>query len=312
MPEASQVHIDAALTNVSVAYRNTDYIADRLAPMVGVRKQSDKYFIYDAEREAFRQTDDRRAPGSEANEVSFAMSSGSYYCESHALEGVISDEERQNADPAIQVDIDHAEFLTDKIDLNREINLASTIIDGGSVPSTTLSGTDQWDDVDSDPIDAIESAKATIQAAAQVAPNTLVLPYEVYVKVRNHADIIDRVKYVTMGVVTPDVLAEVFTVDQVLIPRAQKNTANPGATASMTYIWGKNALLCHVPKRPGLKTVGLASTFNWMAAPGSVSGRLVEVWRDDARKSDLLRVERYYDHKLIAASAGYVWKAAVS
>ena len=55
MPEVSQVHIDAALTNVSVAYRNPDYIADIIAPQVAVRKQSDKYYIYDAERERFRQ-----------------------------------------------------------------------------------------------------------------------------------------------------------------------------------------------------------------------------------------------------------------
>jgi hypothetical protein len=69
MPEVSQVHIDAALTNVSVAYRNPDYIADIVAPQVAVRKQSDKYYIYDAERERFRQSNDRRAPGAEADEV---------------------------------------------------------------------------------------------------------------------------------------------------------------------------------------------------------------------------------------------------
>ena len=71
MPEVTQVHVDAALTQVSVAYRNPEYIADAVAPAVPVRKQSDKYFVMDAEREAMRATPDQRAPGAEASEVDF-------------------------------------------------------------------------------------------------------------------------------------------------------------------------------------------------------------------------------------------------
>jgi hypothetical protein len=62
MPEISQVHASMALTNVSVAYRNPAFIADTLAPPVPVRKQQDKYFIVDSERESFRSTPDHRAP----------------------------------------------------------------------------------------------------------------------------------------------------------------------------------------------------------------------------------------------------------
>ncbi|MCL5271153.1 MAG: hypothetical protein M1457_11550, partial [bacterium] len=73
MPNANEVHIDAALTNLSVGYRNPAFIADLLAPVVPVRKQSDKYFIHDAAREAFRASNDRRAPGAEASEVDFTL-----------------------------------------------------------------------------------------------------------------------------------------------------------------------------------------------------------------------------------------------
>ncbi|MCX7047981.1 MAG: hypothetical protein NTX50_21160 [Candidatus Sumerlaeota bacterium] len=312
MPETSQVHIDAALTNVSVAYRNADVIADLIAPAVSVRKQSDKYFIHDAEREKFRASDDRRAPGSEANAVDYALTSDSYFCEDHALESVIPDEERENSDPAIQVDIDRTEFLTSKIELNREIELADAIHNSADIPGDTLSGDNQWDDPDSDPVAAVEAQKATILAAASVMPNTLVLPYQVYAAVRMHPKVVERIQYVRMGIATPNVLAELFDVERLLVPRAQKNTAAEGQTASMSYVWGKDALLCYTPPRPGLKTVSLAYTFLWTAAPGSVAGRIVEVWREDRRKADVLRVQKYYDHKLIAAGAGYLWKSAVA
>jgi hypothetical protein len=313
MPEPSQVHIDAALTNVSLAYRNPDYIADIVAPPVAVRKQSDKYFVYDAERERFRRTDDRRAPGTAASEVDFKLSTDNYYCDDHALVSVIPDEERANADPAIQPDIDRTEFLTDKIDLNKEIVLATRIRTGTDIPGETLSGNNQWSDyTNSDPVAAIEAKKATIMSAVQMMPNTLVLPYEVYQQVRLHPKVTDKVKYVTIGVLGADLLARLFEVERVLVPKAFQNVAAKGQTPSLQYVWGKDAFLCYVPPKPALKQVTLAYTFFWTVAPGSVNGRIVEVWRDPNRKADLIRVQKYYDQKIIAAGACYIWKNAVA
>ena len=160
MPEVSQVHIDAALTNVCVAYSNPSFLADVIAPPVAVRKQSDRYFIYDADREQFRSSNDKRAPGAEASEVDFALSSDNYYCEDHALESVIPDEERENADPPIQPEIDRTEFLMEKIILNKEITLATRIRTGSDIPGETLSGTSQWSDyTNSDPVAEVEAHK---------------------------------------------------------------------------------------------------------------------------------------------------------
>ena len=103
MPDPTTVHIDAALTSVSVAYQNNEFIAELVAPTVPVRKQSDRYFVLDPDHSAQRETLDYRAPGAEAREVDFALSSDSYYCEDHALETAIPDEERDNADLAVML-----------------------------------------------------------------------------------------------------------------------------------------------------------------------------------------------------------------
>lgn len=312
MPESSQVHVNVALTNVSVRYQNPAFIADLVAPPVAVRKQQDKYYIYDSEREAFRATGDHRAPGAEANEVDFALSTDSYYCEDHALTSVVPDEERENADPVLQPDIDRTEFLSGKIALNKEIELAKLVDAGTGLGGTTLTGPSQWSHADSDPINAVEAGRAAVMEKIQAVPNVLVLPQEVFSKVRTHADVLAAVQYTTHGLPTPRVLAELFDVDQVLVPRSVKNVANPGQTADMDYVWGKNAFLCYVPPRPGLKTVGFAYTFDWTQAPGAVNGRLVEKWRDHTRKSDVIRVQRYYDQKVISGDAIYVWNDAVA
>lgn len=312
MPEVSQVHVNVALTNVSVGWRNPAFISDIVAPVVGVRKQRDKYFVYDGAREAFRSTSDLRAPGAQANEIDFALASEAYYCEDHALVSVIPDEERENADPAIQPDIDRTEFLSDKIDLNKEIELASIVAADSSLNGTSLSGDDQWSDGDSDPFTAIEAGKAAVIESAQVAPNVLVLPQEVYSKLRVHPKILANLQYTNSGIPTAQTLAQLLDVERVLVPRALKNTAIPGREASMEYVWGKHAFLVWLPPRPSLKTVAFAYSFTWTLAPGSVNGRLVEHWRDHTRKSDVIRVQRYYDQKVICPDAIYVWKNAVA
>jgi len=313
MPEVSQVHIDAALQNGSIGYRNPAFISDIIAPTVPVLKQSDRYYIHDAGRERLRATSDLRAPGARTSETDFALSTDAYFCDDHALSAIIPDEERANADPAIQPAIERTEFLTDKIDLNKELALAARILTGADIPGTTLSGETQWSDFEhSDPVAAVEAQKASIQSAIQEIPNTLVLPYEVFQKIRLHPKITDRVKYTTARVIGEEMLAALFDVERVLIPRAFKNTAPRGQTASIESIWGKNALLCYVTPRPALMRPAFAYTFVWTQAPGSAGGRIVEIWREPSRKADAIRVQRYYDQKIIAAGACYLWKDAVA
>jgi len=312
MPEVQQVHIDAALTNVSVAYKNNEYIADAVAPPVPVRKQSDKYFVYDTEREGMRPVEDVRAPGAEATELNFALSSDSYYCEDHALSSSVPDEERENADPVIQPEIDRTEFLTDRILLNREIALEKLFRTAAGLGEAAPDPEDLWDTETSDPIAQLQTARVNVFAASQRRANTLILPYNVYEALRNHPAVTDRIKYTTAGVVNEQLLAQLIDVDRVLVPRSFKNTAAKGQTASVTSVWGKNAYLLYVPPRPAPKQLSLAYTFVWTGAAGSLNGLVVEKWREARRKADVVRVQKYYDQKIIAAGAGYRMLGVVS
>lgn len=42
-PVRSDVHIDTLATSISVGYRNSNYIADQILPIVPVAKQTGKY-----------------------------------------------------------------------------------------------------------------------------------------------------------------------------------------------------------------------------------------------------------------------------
>ncbi len=300
MPDTSTVHFDVALTNVSIAYRNKAFVASQISPQVLVRKQSDRYFIHDSGRDSFRSTADGRAPGTEASEVDFALSSDSYYCDDHALESAIPDEERDNSDSPLMPEIDRVEFLSDKILLNAEINLAAKLRDSSAIPYLDLSsGSKEWDNNSNDPVANIETAKQAILDAVQVLPNTLVLPFAVYTALRNNTNITDRVKYSNLGVVGTDTLAELFDVERVLVARAVQNIAPRGQAPDMEPVWGNDALLLHVPERVSLKSVAPSLSFVWSQAAGSSHGHSVQTWREERRKATMVRVQKYYDQNLL-------------
>ncbi len=311
MPDISMVHVDQALTNVSIAYHNAQYVADEIFPVIPVTKQSNKYFIYSKDR--FRQVDDARRPGARANEIDWSLSTDTYFAEGHALAQAIPDELRANADQALDVDVDATETLTDLIYIQREMLIASKATDPTVVTQTaTLSGTSQWSDyTNSDPLVAVEAQKANIQKQIGQLPNSLLVGYPVFQALRNHPKVLDRFKYTQVGIVQPDHLTAVFNVDNFLVASAVKNTAKEGASDSLDYVWGKNALLFYKPTAPGRRTVSLGYQFTWLFG-ANTGGFLVKRYRDESRTSDIVETQLYYDAKVVATNAAYLWLAAVA
>ena len=312
MPDPSTVHFDVALTNVSIAFRNTGLVAREVAPEVMVRRQGDRYFIHDPLREAARSIADFRAPGTEAREVDFTLSSDSYFCDDHALESALPDEERDNADEPLTPEIDRVEFLTDRILLNQEVQLVDRLRTGGLGTSNPVADTEGWDDTDSDPIAQIDAARSAIIGGVQQMPNLLVLSQPVYTALRNHPKVLERVRYSQLGVVGTGVLAELLDVERVLVARAMRNTAGGGQQPVMEYVWGRDALLLHVPPRPALKSMAAALTFCWAEAMGSSRGHSVQTWREERRKATMIRAQKYYDQKVIAPAAGWLFRNTIA
>jgi hypothetical protein len=259
-----------------------------------------------------RANGDARAPGAEAREVDYTLSSDSYFCDDHALESAVPDEERDNADAPLQPEVDRVEHLTDRILLQQEIGLVQTLAHE-SVPGADLVGTGaDWSDEGNDPVAAVEAARAAIIAAVQQPPNTLVLPQAVYTALRHHPAIVDRIRYSQLGVVGPGVLAELLDVERVLIARAMRNTAPRGAAPVLVPVWGRDAMLAYIPARPSLKCIAPVLTFTWSQAVGSSRGTIVQTWREERRKATMVRVQKYYDHKRVAPGAAWMFRNAIA
>ncbi|MBU0598782.1 hypothetical protein KKF61_07420, partial [Patescibacteria group bacterium] len=123
-PTGSDIHVDEALSNIAIAYKNKDYIAEALFPLVPVEKQSDKYYIW-TKAFWFRNQVEKRTPGDTYPEAGLELSTDEYFCDIFHLAFPIPFEDRRNQDPAVQLEETAAEFLADQFLLSREIGLAA-------------------------------------------------------------------------------------------------------------------------------------------------------------------------------------------
>lgn len=300
---SGNTHIDAVLTQISIGWPNQGVVGEALFPVVNVRKQADKYYIFG--REAWlMETSDYRAPGTEANEIpGYTVSLDTYYCQEHALQMAIPDEEREQVDSAFTPDRDATELLTSKIILSREVKmqtLVTTAANYAAANTVTLSGGALWDVyATSDPIGDWRKGVRAINAKVFMDPNIGVIPYLVMSVLEDHPDIIERIKYSERAILTPEIIAAVFGMERIIVPGIGIGTGGVGALGNAVvpgYLWGKDVLMAWVPARPGLRTPAFGYEFAWNYPSGGAM--VTDRWREDKRKSDLIRVQRRYDLKL--------------
>jgi major capsid protein E len=301
------VYVDQALSNVSIKYTNDTFIADMMLPILKVAKMTGKYYVYD--KANLRVDKTQRALGSPANEIDFGVDpTGTYSCNDHALKGFIPDQIQDQADAALNPLVDEVEAITEKLLLDRETNAANLLTSTGTMTqNVTLTGTAQWSDyTNSDPIGDVRTARTTIHQNTFKKPNVLLLGKQVFDILIEHPAIIERIKYSQLGVVSAELLARVFQVDKILVGEAGSNTAKEGQTDSLSYIWGKNAVVAYVSPQIRLKMVSLGVTFTYGV-------RSAKRWRDEDREGTYVRIGNdNYIQVVLVANCGYLIATATA
>jgi hypothetical protein len=304
-PTYQQVHIDVALTNISIAYRNGKFIAENIFPLVPVEKISDKYFIY-TKADWFRREAAPRAPGTRAARGDYGLSlGGPYVCTERAIGKGVPDEIADNADSPLDMMRDATEWTTEQLLLEQEYSVASKAFGAGWSASATPSVL--WSNPTSTPIEDTETAVNTIAGAIGNEPNTGVMGRGLWRYVKQHPDIVDRIKYSagpnSPAVVTINAVAALFSLDKLLIGTAVQETGAEGATSSMSYIWGNHMLVAYVVPRASL----LQPSAGYLLA---YKTRRVERFREEQEHQYVITTSQSWDVIQPAADAAYLVKSA--
>jgi hypothetical protein len=312
-PTQNQVHIDAVLTNLSVAYMNEvdNFVASKVFPTVSVNKQSDLYFTY-SQADFYRDQAQYRADGTESAGSGYSLSTASYSSSVWALHKDIGDQVRANSDSPLDPDMDATKFLAHQMMIRQERDWASKFF------TTSVWGTDAtpstlWDASGSDPIGDIQAGVNTILSNTGYLPNTLVLSYATYKTLRNHSDFVDRYKYTSADSITPELIGKVLDVPRVMVMKGVYNSAKEGASASYAQMGDKDALLCYVAPAAGIMSASAGYNFVWNGVGGGLgTSTAVSRFRMDHLRADRLEIESAWDFKAVGTPLGYFFSNAVT
>lgn len=323
----SQVHIDAPLTNLTLAYLQSadNFIADKVFPVVDVDKQSDKYYIYD--RENFNRSGQRKqlAPRTRPERVGMSLSNDAYLAEVYGLATDFDEQTLANEDAALETRLMGSTMLVHNMLIDREkdfvTNFFSDNIWGTNWDGVANAANDtdieitNWDDyTNSTPIVDVRRLARTVQLkSGGFKPNTMVTTKAVRDTLVDHPDILARLNggatVSNTALITDAKLAEIFEVERFFVMEAIENTAAEGATESNAFIGGNNVLLCYTPSSAGLRTPAAGVTFAWNSLPGvSNLGLTVESFTGDFLRvegiAEEIHVKMSYDMKIVGSDLG--------
>jgi hypothetical protein len=299
MPSKSSLHIDKLLSNVSVQYKNEEYIADKLCPVVPVEKDTDKYRVYEKN---WRVPESLRADKGLAKEFQFNYSLSSYSLERHALKDYVSpDEERNNDQGSVKADC--VENLTDALLRVRENKVASLYTTTSWSLNVSLAGANAFSQntVTSNPIPVYDTGAATIIANSGKTPNHGFLTHSAFISIKNHVSVLDRVKY-TSAEISENVVGALLGIPELLIAKAQKDTSAEGIASVSANFFGDVSFIGWKAPSPSLRAPSCVYNFE-NSAPR------VKTWIDAERgDAEAIEVEMKYAPKVVASLTGYLIK----
>lgn len=324
-PYLSQVHVDRPLTNMSVAYIQSQdaFIAGKVFSYIPSDNKSDKYFKYTKD-DWFRDDAKPRAPGTESAGGGYAIdNTPSFSCIVYAYHKDVDEQIATNADAPLNMERDGAIFTARKLLLRQEIawvtNFFTTSIWTGSSTGGDITPAILWNDPTSTPIEDVQAQQLAILTGTGFEANTFVLGFAVYQALVRHPDVIDLIKYGAgpgnPAIANEAALAKIFNVERVLVSKSVKNTAAANATFVGALTAGKNALLCYSNPEPSLLMPTAGSTFVWTGISRGIgetiaSYRIPMPWL--GLETVRIESEIAFDHKVIGADLGAFFSAAVA
>lgn len=331
MPSVSSMYVERRLTDVSIAYKNLDYVADLVCPLVMVQDKSGKILEEDkSAMQADPAGDDSIGQGQYPSVIKVEVQDRTFSAKERAKSSFLHDDEK-NADEAqgqpYRPRIRKTNLVTERLLLNREVRVATlyTTTTSWAAGHNSTPGT-KWDAASgSDPIADITVARLKVKTDLMLPPNTAVVPWEVAVYLANNS----ALKTLTTGGATyqnPAVdqsmdsikalLRRVFGVPNILIPSAAAFAGNMkagflgGAPAVMGGVWSDNVWVGYVPPRPDRELPSAGYTYVWEnafdGAARNERGIVVTEEPDLRARGVYITARSYTDEQILIPEAGYV------
>ena len=308
------LYIDAALSNVAMGFRPEGFIADMMAPIVQVPKQTGYYYSF-SRADRIRIDDTTRAPGTEARRVTESVASGTYVAKNYALKRATPIEDIANADPVLTAGIinGRVELVTGRLLTDWERRVALMCTSASNVGSSAAVSS-AWNGA-GHPLTDIHAAIDNVHYAQGVHPNRIVFGVEAWKSFRRDSDVRNIIFGTNNGGGYPsrEQVANVLDLppDGVLVGGSFFNSGEEGLSESLSTIWGDSVLVYYAPPAPSIEVPSFMYSFRW-AAPGIPSMSVERHPYDTRIKAEELEIGYYQDEKITASGYGFLIRAVNS
>lgn len=284
------------------------FIGLRVLPLFDVALQSATFSVVPLE--AFlADTDTARASGGHYQRDDWEFTQTNYATTEHGAEEVLDDRER--AVFAFTLDFDRIAAMRamHRVLRAQETRIAALVFNVGNFSNTAVGVGWNNNPTTSQPIDDVNNAIESVKTQSGMLPNTLVMSGFTFRKLQLNDQIVDRIKF--SGIDNPkdvnlQALSQLWRIPNILVGDAVRNTAAKGLAATPAEIWSNNFVwVGRVPETNDLREPGVGRTFHFVG-DGSSGGGTVEQYRDESRRSDVMRVRIDVDESLIYTATGHL------
>jgi hypothetical protein len=303
------LHVDNFLSEIAINYRPSGFIADMIAPIVSVAKETNTYPVFNR-GEAFAIEDTARSRGTEAKRVTRSVSSANYTCKNYALAYDVPVEDRANMDAALQFELDTGavRYLNDKLYLDWDRRVTNLVGSASNVSTGFLTGS-SWVAGASpgDPISMIWKAMEQVQSQTAQKPNSICFGWQAWNYFRRNLNARNFVLGTNNGggAVTRQNALDAFEIDRLIVAGAFYNTANENQAAALTANALKDSVLVYYsPLAPSRETPSFMYSFRWTAPELGTPFAVIRHPYESRKKVDGIESQYYQDEKITGSEYG--------
>jgi len=313
-PTSQSVHIERALSDLSVAFRqDKPSIAERMFARVVVDKQNDKFFVW-RKADQWRRNAAKRAPGTKFARSGMNLDNDNYFSDQFSLEYPVPRENQNNADPALDLGNTATNWLYDQLMLEEDYSFATEWMVTGKGWGVGALGNGKWSAASSTPIKDIQAAVRTVRRGLGASSNHKIVACcgtIVETALLSNTDITGKLVYMQVGTIDAlrAALAGILGLDELIVADREYNSAAEGKTANYLPVIDDDILIVARPNAPGIDVPAAGYTFAWNE--GGQGDMRIESYPDETINSDIYRGICYYDLKQVAASLGVLFTDCV-
>ena len=302
------LHIDAVLSNITIGFRPTGMIWDRVFPIVTVGKQSDNYYVWNRAN-WLRRENAERSPKAQANRIDPQVSSDTYFAKNFALGIETSWEDLDNADDPLEIRNSNSNLIIDNLQLNAEVRMATAVCNTANVGSSNTLAANYDNVAATTPIQDMDDGIESIRSVTGLKANKAVFGPLTWRRFRRHPDVIDFIRgkgdNVGGGGVQLAQVANAWELDEALVGNAIQNTAAEGAAGTFSDVWSNHIAIMHVAASPGRMVPTFGYSFQWKPA-GFPAPFTVRRYDEENKMLEVQEVHQFQDEKIVSTVCGFL------